>query len=181
MEFAASDWAMEEVVEAYQNNLIPNEMLDEALYKTVSREEFAAIAVKLYESIVGEGPMVDIDDTPFTDCNSASEYNNYIAVAYKLGITKGISHTAFSPYKDITREQLATMLARVSMPPDNRTISKFADDSEISNYAKDYVYFMAMHGIIKGVGNNSFAPKDTATREQAILMSLRIFKVSEIW
>ena len=46
--------------------------------------------------------------------------------------------------------------------------------------------------IIKGVDDTHFAPRNvtpwqettgyaTATREQAILMSLRIFNVSEIW
>lgn len=181
IEFLTSEWAAEEVYEAYQNNLIPEEMLEDALYKTISREEFAAVSVRLYENIIGETPDADIENTPFTDCYYASEYNNYIAAAYELGITKGTTETTFSPYENITREQLAVMLSRVSMPPDNRDVSKFADHDEISPYAVDAVYVMAMHEIIKGVDDNRFAPQDIATKEQAILIALRIFNICTEW
>ena len=199
IEFATSDWATEEVYEAYQNNLIPDEMLETALYKTISREEFAAVAVKLYEYIVGEIPDVSIYDTPFTDCNFASEYNNYIAAAYELGITKGTSNTAFSPYDNITREQLATMLCRtlfiassdlgedlgmdIDMLLDRLgrpelldmedTAVSFADENEISDFAKASVHILASRDIIKGVDDSHFAPKETATKEQSILISVR--------
>ena len=55
---------------------------------------------------------------------------------------------------------------------------------DISDYAYAAVYFMAKNGIINGMGNNLFAPKNTtsaqaaafyanATREQALLTSVR--------
>ena len=61
----------------------------------------------------------------------------------------------------------------------------FADDKDISDWAKDSVYFMAANGIINGVGNNKFAPKNVtteeqatgyanATREQALLIAVRM-------
>ena len=179
--FITSDWAAEEVYEAYQNNLIPEEMLEDTLYDTITREEFAAVAVKLYENIVGEAPYVDIDDMPFTDCDHESEYLSYIAIAYELGITKGTSETTFSPYDNISREQLATMLYRVIKLAENdkiydfdvNNVRKFYDDSEISAYAKESVYFMAEYGIVKGVDGAHFAPLDTATKEQSILISVR--------
>ena len=43
----------------------------------------------------------------------------------------------------------------------------FADDSDISDWAKESVYFMAANNIINGVGNNKFAPKNITTEEQA--------------
>ena len=63
----------------------------------------------------------------------------------------------------------------------------FADDMNISNWAKDSVYFMAANGIINGIGNNRFAPQNTtpeeeatgyanATREQAIIIATRMVK-----
>lgn len=61
----------------------------------------------------------------------------------------------------------------------------FADDDKISSWAKDSVYFMVANNIIKGVGDNKFAPKNTtpaeeavqyanATREQALLIATRM-------
>ena len=63
--------------------------------------------------------------------------------------------------------------------------SAFADDKDISDWAKDSVYFMAANGIINGVGNNKFAPKNVtsadeangyanATREQALIIAVRM-------
>jgi len=63
--------------------------------------------------------------------------------------------------------------------------AKFADDANISDWAKPSVYFMAANGILSGVGNNKFAPKNTtsseeaigyanATREQALIISVRM-------
>ena len=69
---------------------------------------------------------------------------------------------------------------------------KFADDADISDFAKDSVYFMSSVGIIYGIGDNKFAPKNTttqqeainyanATREQAMIMSNRIFHNKDIY
>lgn len=181
IEFATSDWAAEEVREAYQKDLIPNEMLDDVLYNTITREEFAAIAVKLYENLTGEGTYANIYNMPFTDCNTDSKYISYIAVAYELGITKGTSQSTFSPYDNISREQLTAMLYRVIKLVENdetfdfdvNNVRKFFDDSDISDYAKESVYFMAEYGIVKGIDSAHFAPLDTATKEQSILISVR--------
>ena len=62
----------------------------------------------------------------------------------------------------------------------------FADDANIDDWAKDSVYFMVANGVIAGVGDNRFAPKNTtaqeeytgfanASREQAIVFSVRSF------
>ncbi|MBQ7096826.1 MAG: S-layer homology domain-containing protein [Clostridia bacterium] len=118
---------------------------------------------------------------PFVDCDYESKYISYIAAAYELGITKGTSQSAFSPYDDISREQLATMLYRViklaeinsTYGFDANNVRKFYDDSKISDYAKESVYFMAEYGIVKGVDGAHFATLATATKEQAILISVR--------
>ena len=49
-------------------------------------------------------------------------------------------------------------------------VAKFKDNGEISSYASEAVYFMASKGIINGVDDAGviFAPKNIATREQAI-------------
>ena len=69
-------------------------------------------------------------------------------------------------------------------------VALFADDSEISDWAKPSVYFMAQNGIVEGISDTLFAPKNTtnqqeasgyasATREQAIILAQRIFKQSD--
>jgi len=61
----------------------------------------------------------------------------------------------------------------------------FADDVLISDWARESVYFMTANQVIKGIGNNLFAPQNTtyeeekdgyatATREQAIAIAVRM-------
>lgn len=187
--FITSGWAKEEVNEAHGAGLVPYLMVDEDLTEIITREKFAAIAVHLYQNLSGDYFDVvmsrDITDTPFTDCSENSDYSSYIAAAYELGITKGTGQTTFSPQDNISREQLATMLFRVLELAGNEgaytidemfdinSVRKFYDDADISDYAAESVYFMAENGIIKGVDGAHFAPLDNATKEQAILISLR--------
>lgn len=184
----ASDWAIEEIEEAYKNYLIPEYLIGKDLTDRVNRGEFAAIAVQLYEELSGEAAKSG--KTPFDDIIYA---DNSLAIekAYALDIVNGISKNTFEPYMDITREQLATMLCRTikKYSFDNWTLEndddyyldaggviKFADDDKIFDYAKPSVYYMVKLGVIKGMDKVNFAPKNTATREQAIMMALRLFK-----
>lgn len=189
-----SDWAKPEVEQAYEAGLVPDVLIGEDLTKKVDRAEFAAIAVKLYESLSGKSASKA--DNPFDDI-AGNKCKNEILKAYNLNITVGTSQNKFSPNINITREQVATMLTRAykksefpewnivndGMYPLNfMGVQKFSDDNEISDYAKESVYFMTRWGIIKGVGDNKFAPKNSvtlgesygyATREQAVVIVWR--------
>ncbi len=180
-----SDWAKKEADEAFARNLIPIEMLGTDLKMDVPREQFAAIAVKLYERITGKIADDSTENWPFTDCSPTGTYSRYVAAAYKLGITTGTSATTFAPSETITREQISTMLYRVVLKAREEGIIEnempltldefvFDDDAQISEYARESVYYMAKRGIIKGMSETSFAPQGVATKEQAILISNRI-------
>ena len=180
-----SDWAKQEADEAYARNLIPLEMLGTDLKMDIPREQFAAIAVVLYERITGRVADDSTENFPFTDCSPTGTYSRYVAAAYKLGITTGTSETTFAPSATITREQLSTMLYRVVLKAredgiiENEmplTLEEFAfdDDAQISEYAHESVYYMVKRGIIKGMSESEFAPQGVATKEQAILISNRI-------
>ena len=43
----------------------------------------------------------------------------------------------------------------------------FSDDEQISDYAKEAVYFMQKAGVISGMGDGCFAPKGLATRAES--------------
>lgn len=200
IKFVASDWAKEEIYEAYEKNLIPDIILDTTpeLYMGSCRADVAAVAVKLYEKIVGEVTYSDIEDTPFTDCSWFDRTkSSYIATAYKLGITKGETNTEFFPHYGISRQEIATMLYRTvklaaNYKPGNSKVgnllrnfntfyagnykTKFQDDSNIADYARESVCFMSDYGIIKGHDTGEFEPGEYASTEQVFIMSLRCFK-----
>ena len=141
----------------------------------VTRAEFAAVAVRLYDA------MSDVDAeaasyNPFTDTADRD-----VLKAYAAGITTGVTDTTFEPDSYLSREQAATMLARVYSLVENREPSPsysqlFNDDVNISEYARASVYFMSENGIISGIGENMFGPDDTASREQAVVIAERMFE-----
>ena len=186
-----SEWANEGLAKAEELGLIPDCLEGQDLTSPITRAEFAAVAVKTYEVLSGT-PAIPAIATPFTDSKDVE-----VLKAYNLGVVAGTSATTFAPDALLNREQAATMLTRVfqrvtipGWPENNPPLeytkpAPFVDDADISNWAKDSVYFMAANGIIAGVGNNKFAPKAVtteqqaqgyaqATREQALLIAVRM-------
>ncbi|MDO5784599.1 MAG: S-layer homology domain-containing protein [Eubacteriales bacterium] len=199
-----SIWAQPELAQADALGLIPASLAGKDMTKPVTRAEFAAVSVKLYETLTGKtAPVVS---TPFTDIKGNADIES-IAKAYGLNIAVGISDTKFAPNNQITREELATMLCRVvkkytfedwSIATDNQYyldtsgVKAYADDAYISAWAKPSVYYLTKMGIFKGVEDGTrFAPKAvtaaqqasgyaTATREQAIALSKRVYDLSPV-
>ena len=172
-----SEWASDEIEEAYDKELIPEILVGEDLTQPITRSEFAAVSVKAYELMTNTKVLPAINN-PFTDTKDVE-----VLKAYNTGITTGVSATEFAPNELLNREQAATMLTRVfkratmkgwtietdaQFQLDYNKPAVFADDSKISEWAKDSVYFMAANGIISGVGDNKFAPQNTTTEEEAI-------------
>lgn len=197
---AVSDWAIDEIECAYDNGLIPESLVGADLTQKVNRSEFAAIAMQLYEDLIGGFDTETQKYCNFSDI--AGDKNEYAIIkAYEAEITTGTSETTYEPLSFINREQLATILCRVikkylypmwTISTDSEYymdisgVTKFKDDADISDWAKESVYYMSKHDIIKGVSNTHFAPKNTnmqqemsgyasATREQAIIITQRIF------
>ena len=191
-----SGWAQDQNVaeKAAQYGLVPDSLKGADWTKPITRREFAAVSVKLYENLTGT-TATPAATNPFTDTNDVE-----VLKALNIGITNGTSADKFSPDVLLNREQAATMLLRTlkaayiqgwTLATDgNYTLNftmptKFADDDKISDWAKPSVYFMAANGIINGTGNNLFSPRATtaaeeaalyasATREQSLAIAVRI-------
>ena len=191
-----SEWATRELNMAFEQELVPPMLRDpEAdLRAPITREEFAGIVVLTYENLSGT-KVQPATNNPFTDTKDI-----YVRMAYNIGLMVGLSSTEFAPDMILNRETASTALTRVFKKwhfpewtfatDDAYTLSytrpaPFADDANISAWAKDSVYFMAANGIILGVGNNMFAPRNmtsyddsigyaNATREQALVIAVRM-------
>lgn len=190
----ASQWATVELKKADELGLIPDSLRGADLTKPITRAEFAAVSVKVYEALSGTKAIPAINN-PFTDTKDVE-----VLKAYNLGITTGTAADKFSPDMLLNREQAAIMLTRVfkrvtlvgwTIQTDSQFTlqykkpAPFADDDKISSWAKDSVYFMVANDIIKGTGNNLFSPRATTpaeeaanyastTREQALVIAVRM-------
>jgi uncharacterized repeat protein (TIGR01451 family) len=107
-----------------------------------------------------------------------------IEAASRAGIVKG-SNGKFRPYENITRQQMAAMIARAIEYKNAQLLDglkkelPFADAQAIDAYAKDSVAYATALGIIKGRTINGkvfFAPKENATRAQAAVMLYRLLE-----
>ena len=193
-----NSWAEEELERAFELGLVPDSLNDPAidLRQPITRVEFAGIAVRTYEILANTTALPELNN-PFTDTQSVDALK-----AYNAGIMVGISATEFAPDTILNRETAATALTRVfkrstmtgwtyatdaDFPLNFTRPAPFADDANISGWARDSVYFMFANDIIRGTGNNMFAPRATttaqqaegyanATREAALLIALRMIE-----
>jgi hypothetical protein len=185
----ASAWAKTELDKADSYGLIPASLHGADMTRPITREEFAELAVLLYEKTTGK-TADPASPNPFTDTT-----NPEILKALQLGITTGLSTTVFAPNELTNREQVATMLSRAirKMVPDGDFSTagapNFKDQADIDSWALEHVLFMAKMGIVGGA-DGKFMPRAvtdtqkaagyaTTTREQALAMSKRIYEKYE--
>jgi len=164
-----SAWAREDVNRAISLGLVPAQ-LQSNYTQAATRAEFAALAVTLYERVMGREiaqrqTFVDTDDIN-------------VEKAAGIGVVEGIGNNRFNPDGTLTREQAATMLSRlanaVGRPLPAHT-STFADSAQVSTWAFEAVGQMQASGIMGGIGNNLFSPQGSYTREQSIVTILRLY------
>ena len=68
----------------------------------------------------------------------------------------------------ITREQFATMIAQLFKIEVNQPITGYIFKDLNGSFADKYISLLYAMGILEGKGNNTFGPKDSLTRAQAI-------------
>ena len=118
----------------------------------------------------------------FTDVKADTYYAPYVNWAAQNGIMEGVTATTFAPDTNINREQMAVIMANYAkklgydLPKTLRAVT-FADNAQISSWAKDAVKAMQQAGILAGKANNCFDPKGTATRAEVATVLRRFVKI----
>lgn len=141
----------------------------------VTREQFIKMLVLAFDM------SADKKECSFSDVEEGKWYYEYIAVAEKSGLTKG-EGGMFGTGRSLTREEMATFAYRaagISGIEMEVCETEFADTEEISDYALEAVGAMSEAGIINGVGEGRFAPKDTCTRAMAAKVICSILSLNE--
>ncbi len=164
-------WAKEAINYLAENGIV-NGKADMMYYPkdSVTREEFASILVKAFDIKKGE------NEAEFSDVVSGAWYENNVNLAASAGIVTGKGDGSFGVGEKITRQDMAVMIARVKNLVSENTAEKFADDENISEYAKEAVYAAKDAGIISGVGDNTFNPLGFATRAEAAMIVYNCLK-----
>jgi uncharacterized repeat protein (TIGR02059 family) len=133
--------------------------------KVISRAEFVTVLVKAFK-------LEASSDKTFAD--TANHWaKKEIAIANALGIVEGYSADSFGPDDSITREQMAVMVVKATKLAPVSTAATFADNSQISAWALDYVNTAFANQLIGGYGDNTYQPQKNSTRAESVTVILR--------
>ena len=109
----------------------------------------------------------------YNDIESKDWHAAFVNAVTRAGIMNGVSESSFSPNSDITREMLATVLARAAQLKGKKPAvgnADFADISDASDYSIESILALKNAGIVNGRENNMFKPKDFCSRAEASKM-----------
>lgn len=167
-----SSWAQKSIEELILSDLFRKSAFEDYC-EGISRVRFVYLMVELYELLTGQSINID-ESVTFDDTT-----DEYALKAAKIGITNGIGNNKFGPNNILNREQMTTFLIRTLELANidlsySEEIKGFNDDEEISSWAKDSVYKANHFEIMDGTGNNKFSPLNSATNEQALIITRRL-------
>ena len=145
----------------------------------VTRSEFVKISVMAMKL------SDDSAKCSFKDVSENDWYYPFAASAVKCGIINGDDDNRFRGSANISREDVAVILYRLCLLKNvtfERTENEpeaFADEENVSDYAKAAVGYLHSAGLINGSDDNLFNPKNGATRAETSVMIYRLQKFIE--
>lgn len=168
------DWAEKEITALAEKNIVngvapgkfePN--------RDITRAEFTKLIVTAMQ-------LEKADTVPAFEDVQGLWSQEYIETAASLGIVTGYDGM-FLPEDCITREEMAAILYRTMQavnPEDAYLASElsFQDREEISPWAEEAIAFISEKEIVKGMEDQTFAPKQNATRAQAAVVIYRLME-----
>lgn len=102
-----------------------------------------------------------------------------IRIAAQNGIAEGLSNDHFGPDQNITREQMAVMLARAMKLTAATQKSSFRDGKDISAWALNDIDAATQWKLIQGYEDLTFRPQGPATRAEAVEIIIRALNYQE--
>ena len=140
--------------------------------RKVKREEFIKMIV------CAMGLEMNAGDR-FSDVDASAWYAPYVYAAYNNNLVNGISENEFGVSLDILRQDMAVMIYNAIKQkgyiPSGAELA-FDDKDSISDYANEAVAELSALGIINGMGDGRFAPREKATRAQSAVIIERALK-----
>jgi hypothetical protein len=167
----ATDWFFEDVEYAVTNGL----------FNGTSASTFSpngAMTRGMIVTVLGRLAGADVNAytaSSFNDVAPGQYYAAYVEWAKDNGIVNGVGDGKFAPNAEVTRQDLATLLARYAdfsgeQFPVTLQYATFADDASIADYAKRAVEILYTGGIVSGKPDNLFDPRGNATRAETAAM-----------
>ena len=144
---------------------------------TMTRGQFVVILYRMSDC-----PSISDMSNPFQDVEKGSWYEDAVIWAAANNVVKGITEDTFAPDEKITGEQIAVMLFRYAqaLPVARNHLSRFQDNGEVSEYAREALNWAVAKGIVSGVTDNTLEPKVSVLCAQAANMLYRYLNPADV-
>lgn len=162
-------WAYDAIKALAEKGIISGVSEDSfAPEREITREEFCVLLQRVFK-LAHADKRISFDDIP-----EDAWYQDAVYILAENGIVNGMDLHTFGVGRTITRQDMAVLIAGcIKNAEETREYADFADEDQISEYAKDAVKMLYCAKILNGMGDDTFAPQNSATRAQtAVILSL---------
>lgn len=154
-----------DVIDGYQDGSFQPEA-------AVTRAEFVSMIVRAFHLTATGG-------AGFSDTGSHWA-KDAIAIASALGIVVGYEDGTFGPYDNITREQMAAILARAAHLVSVNSGLDYKDSGDVSAWAQGLLAVLTAKGVLNGYEDGTLKPKAFSTRAEAAVIIIRILDAQQV-
>lgn len=167
---AANSWAVPYVMNLTERKIFIG--YEDGTFRpdiSISRQEIAVALVRA----MGLAPDAAVADAAsgFTDDSEIAEWaRGYVNIAVEKKIFTGYDDGEFKPTRTISRQELATVLMRLSGDTTTAVTMNYGDAAEIQDYAKAHIGRATTLGIVGGYPDGTFKPFNEVTRAEAAKM-----------
>ncbi len=162
----------------HRHHLLPRRTL-ELLLPAVLAALFLVVPTHAWADTDEDDQAADdsVEESPtepfFTDTVDRGHDDAVVSLAAE-GVLQGCEEERFCPDEDLTRGQMATMLANVlELEP----LAQGPFDDVADNVHEERINALADAGVTVGCEGGAFCPDDTVTREQMATMLVRSFDI----
>lgn len=129
---------------------------------------------KEFEDLLKQADLLSSGDKSkkgvFSDVDKNNTYYEAIKSLVDDGVLSGYEDGTFKPNNSISRAEAAVVMVKANGLKLNNARKSTYKDVANNYWGKDYIMAASDAGIIKGMGNNEFAPTKNVTRTQIIKM-----------
>lgn len=175
------NWAIQEVQNLYGKGIISGMSATRfAPQGELTRAQFLQMIIKGIGDTRQPDPSISVP----TDVKEGQWYADSVRLGMEMEIIQGRADGSFGANERISREEMAVMLNRalkvVQHDQDATNAVQgnmvFVDNAEIAAYAKEAVASMQQLGLLNGMPDGTFAPKETANRAQGAVAVARLME-----
>lgn len=166
-------WYYESVIAATRYGLMTG--MGYSIFQPEGTGTRAQTAQVLYEMAEGTAPAYS---AAFTDVPAGEWYTNAVLWAQGNGIVSGYGDGTFCPNREITRQEMISLLYRYLGSPEvtQDALDDFADKDAVAPWAREAMNWAVSVGVVYGYEDQTLRPLNTVTRAELAALIVRYYE-----